>query len=214
MINVLWHFDALARDKPISYVNDFLLTARGATTPLGREVVGVPQELTIAVYKLSFLTYHDTSLSPWDTELLAVLKLLQNWRLADHALAPSSSGLLLVGKIYHIACMCYVSYLLSGTEMSSCGDVSSFVREAALLLRLSRIGKRPFNCLSWPLIILSIFCTDIDDYETLMECLDAFVSTSKMAGYGPAVQLVKKVWESKIGPDILRRPETLQSIAI
>lgn len=212
-INVLSHFTLFVGDKDIHYVNDVIDRFRLNQGGLGREIVGVPAELTIAVYKLCFLLQQNAKQPPWDSELDAVARLIENWHPPTYSLA-GATGILVVGKLYHLACICFLLYLQDRNVDLTDDTIRDTIKEAVEIVNVAGLCKYPYNCVSWPLTVLGLFAEVQEHRQTLQGPLLSLVENEKMNGYQTAIDLLETAWSQKLGPRVLDDKALMANLSI
>lgn len=191
-----------------------MTTVRGRSHALGSEIVGIPEQLVIAVYKLSYLTYQDTTQGPWDVELLGISRKVKSWSPSSRALIVAADGLLLVGRLYHSACMCYCWYLYDKELSLNDPRVVSLLDQVTTWLQLSAIHERPYNCISWALVILGTFAVSDEHRNAIIKPLQGLVEVAHLSAYQPAIDFLHEVWTLDIGPRVMHRPEILARLIL
>lgn len=209
IINVLFHFNFLASAKSLLHVDNLVLRLNQGPRPLGVEVVGVPEKLTTAAFKLSYLVYQDVSAAPWSLELIAVSKAVRRWEPSTQARKPSANGLYTVGLLYWSACLCLLEHLEIGPTSTR---TALYVQEAIKAIQQSRIMEKPFNIISWPLTILGIFAKEVKHRDILIQPLKTLCEGIKLMTYKTSVDFLYDIWQQELGADVLHRPDLLSRV--
>lgn len=208
-INTLFQFHAIKDVGALLHVENLIYRLNQGPRPLGQEVVGVPEKLTIAAYKLGYLTHQDVEVAPWSLELMAVARLVRRWEPASHACKPFAQGLYVVGQLYWLACLCLLDYLESNLTSS---QINSYIDEAVVAVQNSYLVEKPFNTISWPLTVLGIFTDRVEQREVLIQPLKALRDTVRLMTYKTAVEFLERTWEQELGVGVLRSAEFLSHV--
>lgn len=208
-INSLFQYNAIKDLASFLHVENLVYRLNLGPRPLGKEIVGVPEKLTIAAFKLSYLTHQDVDSAPWTLELMAVARLVRRWEPASHACKPSAQGLFVVGQLYWLACLCLVEYL-EGNPTST--QIDPCVEEAVHTVRNSYLVDKPFNTVSWPLTILGIFAGKTEQREVLIQPLKALRDKVRLMTYKTAVGFLEATWQQGLGASVLKSPDFLSYV--
>lgn len=211
-IGSLFHHKLLVSQRPITYVEGLIDILNEGPRPLGREIAGVPEELTVVVYRLTFLNFHDIEQPPWDAELVATATKLANWMPAPHAFLPSGAGLLLVAQLYHLACTCLLQNIMDRTADATNDVIGASLEEAAALLEITRTQSWLFNSMVWPLAILSVFAVDPEQRSAFERPISILIGRARVEGYQSILSFLALIEAKAIGPRVLLRPDFLSMV--
>lgn len=212
--NGLFHHNEVLAHRSIDSIDRLLKVLNSAERPLGREIVGVPEDMTIAMYKLSFLNNHDIMTPPWTFELSAVTALVGTWHPQVDMSVSSAQSLLLLARLYHLACLCLVQYLWDRNSSLKDSEISDHVQKASSLVESSSLIEKPINSAAWPLIVLGIFARDASHRCTLRSPIKSLADYAQLEGYRSGLRFLQLVWSNDLGPGVLQQPETLAMVHI
>ena len=213
-VNSLFQSTTVLANKSIDSIDNLLAVLNSEERPLGNEIVGVPEDLTRAVYKLSFLNKQDTEVSPWAFELSVITALLRDWRPSVDMSVSSAPSLLLLAQLYHLACLCLMQYLWNPSEAGVDPGINSHVSAASVLIENSDLTLKPMNSAAWPLTVLAIFAQGACHQQTLEKPLISLTNFAHLQGYRSVLQFLTRVWDGELGAAVLRRPEILAIVHI
>lgn len=208
-INTLFQYHAIKDVGPFVHVENLVYRLNLGPRPLGKEIVGVPEKLTIAAFKLGYLVHQDVDSAPWTLELMAVSRLVRRWEHASHACKPAAKGLFVVGQLYWLACLCLVDYLEADPTSSR---IDSCLEEAVETVRNSYLVDKPFNTISWPLTVLGVFAEKAEQREILIQPLKALRDKVRLMTYKTAVGFLEATWQQRLGTSVLKSPDFLSYV--